>query len=184
MSISYLFRIMTVLSFFLCGWNIASANASPPPNLKINNLTWTHHSSGLRSYNLVDVYLCALYLPNNDKRSKDELITSINTLEFPVVIRIEILTSMLPDQMPEVWRETIESEVTGKAFYRFRKGFSSLNEGDVLFFVYIPRESTRLFLNDKFLFEDSGPGLMQGLLEQWIGSHPISEDLKQALLGE
>jgi len=172
-------RIMTILSIFLGGLAIASGNASPPPDLKLNNLTWTHHSSGIRSYYFVDAYQCALYLHNKDKP-----IAPIRNLEYPVAIRIKILTSMLPGKMPEVWRETIESEVTGKAFRRFQKGFFNLDEGDVLLFMYLPGEATSLFLNDKLLFKDPGPGLMRALLEQWIGSHPVSEDLKQALIGE
>jgi hypothetical protein len=171
---------MTILSIFGGGLAIASANASPPPlEIKLNNLTWTHHSSGIRSYIFVDVYQCALYL-----HDKDTPIASIGNLEYPVAIRIEILTSMLPDKMPETWRETMLSEVTAKAFRRFQKGFLHLDKGDVLLFLYLPMESTILFLNDKLLFKDPGPGLMQALLEQWIGSHPISEDLKQALIGE
>ncbi len=170
-------RMLTVLSIFWGGSPIAPANASPPPNLHLADLTWTHHSSGVRSYNFVDVYQCALYL-----HDKNKPVASIRDLEHPVAIRIEILTSMLPDKMPPVWRETIEDEVTGKAFRRFKRGFASLDEGDVLLFVYMPGEATSLFLNGKRLFKDPGPGLMEALLEQWIGSHPVSEDLKQALL--
>ena len=181
MTSSHFIRVLTVLSIFWGGWTILPANASPPPNLKLDNLPWIHYSTGIRSYRFVDVYQCTLYLPD-----KDEPISSLDLLklEYPVAIRIEILTSMLPDKMPEVWRETIESEVTGKAFRRFQKGFLNLDEGDVLLFMYLPGETTSLFLNDKLLFKDPGPGLMQALLEQWIGSHPISEDLKQALIGE
>ena len=179
MRFSLFIRIMTVVSFFWGGMNIASANADPPSGLKLNNHTWTRYSSGIRSYNFIDVYQCALYLHN-----KDKVIESIKNLDHPVALRIEILTSMLPDKMPEVWRETIDSEVTGKAFHRFRKGFANLDEGDILLFMYIPGESTRFYLNNKLLFKDPGPGLMQSLLEQWTGPRPISEDLKQALIGE
>jgi hypothetical protein len=129
------------------------------------------------------VYRCTLYQPEKQNLTLDKLAASIEALESPLAIRIEILTSMLPDKMPEAWRETIKSEVTGKAFRRFRKGFADLDEGDILLFVYLPGEATHLFLNDKLVFKDPGPGLMQGLLEQWIGSQPISEELKQALLG-
>ncbi len=176
---SFFIRVIPLAVIFLGGFAPAIANASPPPELKLKNLTWSHHASGVRSYNFVDVYRCALYLTDDDPP-----IASINNLEFPVVIRIEILTSMLPDKMPDVWRETIESEVTGKAFRRFKKGFSNLDEGDVLTFMYLPGKPTSLFLNDKLLFKDPGSGLMKGLLEQWMGAHPVSEDLKQALLGE
>ncbi|GJL77165.1 MAG: hypothetical protein NPINA01_01540 [Nitrospinaceae bacterium] len=179
MTSSLLVRLMALAAIFLGGFTAPDASASPPPELKLNNLKWTHFSSGIRSYEFVDVYQCALYLPNRVRP-----IASINNLKFPVLIRIEILTSMLPDKMPDVWRETIESEVTGKAFRRFKKGFSNLDEGDVLLFMYLPGKATSLFLNDKFLFKDPGAGLMEALLEQWIGSHPVSEDLKEALLQE
>lgn len=177
MTFSYFVRIMTIMSIFLGGLASASTNTSPPPDLKLNNLPWIHYSSGIRSYRFVDVYQCALYLPDKDKP-----IASLKNLEYPVAIRIEILTSMLPDKMPDVWRETIEPEIIDKAFRRFQKGFLNLDEGDVLLFVYLPGEATSLYLNDKRLFKDPGPGLMEALLEQWIGSHPVSEDLKQALL--
>ncbi len=177
MTLSSFIRILTVISIFVGGLAIASANTSPPSDIKLNDFIWTHHSSGVRSYNFLDVYQCALYLPKKHKP-----VASIRDLEHPVAIRIEILTSMLPDKMPPVWRETIDSEVTGKAFRRFKRGFASLDEGDVLLFVYLPGKATSLFLNDKHQFKDPGPGLMEALLEQWIGSHPISEDLKQALL--
>ena len=184
MSNSHFIGIATALFIFAGGLNLASANANPPADFRIDNQTWTHHSSGIRSYNFVDVYQCVLYLPKKNKPTNKKLIESVENLDFPVAIRIKILTSMLPDKMPEDWRQTIESEVTGKAFHRFQKGFSSLDEGDILLFLFSPGEGTRLLLNDKLMFKDPGPGLMQGLLEQWMGSHPISEDLKQALIEE
>jgi len=179
MTFSYFIRIMTIMSIFLGGLVSASANTSPPPDLKLNNLPWVHYSSGIRSYRFVDVYQCALYLPDKDKPFVS---LDLKKLEFPVAIRIEVLTSMLPDKMPDVWRKTIKPEIIDKAFRRFQKGFSNLNKGDVLLFMYLPGEATSLFLNDELLFKDPGPELMQALLEQWVGSHPVSEDLKQALL--
>ncbi len=178
---AYFIRIMTIMSLFLGGFEIASANASPPPDLKLDNRPWIHFSSGIRSHYFVDVYQCALYLPDEGKS-----ISSLNLLklEYPVALRIEILTSELPDKMPDVWRETIKPEIIDKAFRRFQKGFMNLDGGDVLLFMYLPGEATRLFLNGKLLFKDPGPGLMEALLEQWLGSNPVSEDLKQALLGE
>ena len=120
-------------------------------------MTWVPHSSGIRTYNLIDVYQCTLYVHSKNKPSKHELISAVNNLKFPVALRIKVLTSMLPDKMPETWRETIESEVTGKAFHKFQKGFSRLDEGDILLFVYIPEEETRLRLNGRLVFKDPGP---------------------------
>ena len=182
MNSSYFIKLIVALSILSGGLGVASANASPPSSLNSTSLTWALHSSGVRSYNFIDVYQCALYFPANEKPNQEKLTASAKDLKSPVAIRIEISTSMLPDKMPDVWRETIESEVTGKAFLHFRKGFARLDEGDVLLFLYLPGEGTRLLLNDKPVFKDPGPGLMQSLLEQWVGSNPISEDLKQALI--
>lgn len=180
----YFFRTIFLLSFITGGLNISPGIAGAPSDLKLRDITWTHHSSGVRSYNLIDVYRCTLYFPKNEKPDQGKLAASVKKLVSPVAIHIEILTSLLPDKMPEVWRETIESEVTGKAFRRFQKGFAGLDEGDVLLFSYLPEKDTQLLLNGKPVFKDPGPGLMQGLLEQWMGSNPISEDLKEVLIGE
>ena len=182
MRFSDFIKTIAVLAVLSGGTGISFAN--PPSELKSNGMTWVSHSSGIRIYNFVDVYQCTLYLNIKNKPSKDELISAVNHLTFPIALHIKVLTSMLPDKMPETWRETIESEITGKAFHKFQKGFSRLDEGDVLLFVYSPKEETRLLLNGKLMFKDPGPGLMQSLLEQWIGPKPISEELKQALVRE
>ncbi len=181
MTASYFIRITTLMIFLGGGLGITSANASPPLDLKLDNLSLIHYSSGIRSHYFVDVYQCALYIPNNGKS-----ISSLDLLKLvhPIAMRIEIMTSELPDKMPDIWRETIEPEIMDKAFRRFQKGFLTLDGGDVLLFMYLPGEGTRLVLNDKLLFTDPGPGLMEALLEQWLGSEPVSEDLKQALLRE
>lgn len=158
----------------------ASTIASPPAHLKLNNLFFVHYSSGIRSYHFVDMYHCAFYFL--DKR-KQIAFSDLAKLGDPVAIRVEVLTSMLPDRMPDVWRESIKPEIMDKAFRRFQKGFLNLEEGDVLVFMYLPGQATSLFLNEKLLFTDPGPGLMEALIEQWVGPHPISEELKKALLG-
>ncbi|PIR00251.1 MAG: hypothetical protein COV66_07130 [Nitrospinae bacterium CG11_big_fil_rev_8_21_14_0_20_45_15] len=179
MTSTYFIRILILMSIFLGELAPASANVSSPAHLKLNNVSWIHHSSGIRSYNFVDIYQCALYFPDKGKPFES---LDLTKLENPVAIRVEVLTSMLPDHMPDVWRETIKPEIIDKAFRRFQKGFLSLEEGDVLIFMYLPGEATSLFLNEKLLFADPGPGLMEALIEQWVGSHPISEDLKEALM--
>jgi hypothetical protein len=40
------------------------------------------------------------------------------------------------------------------------------------------------YIKNEIKFPDSGSGLMQALLEQWLGPHPVSEDLKAALIIE
>ncbi len=174
-------KVLSGLIVLWGGLGAAFAYGTAPSDLKLNDTVWTYYSSGIRNHNFIDVYQCDFYYSSRDKPEKDRLFASINNLNYPMVIRIKILTSMLPDKMPEVWRDTLESEVTGKAFKRFRKGFAKLDEGDILIFMYLPGEGTGFYLNNKLLFQDPDPGLIKGLLEQWIGPQPISEDMKRTL---
>ncbi len=168
-----------LLSAILLMGTKAFAEENPPSEIQLAGEKWTLASSGIRTYAFVDVYQCAVYL---DKPGKVE--ESILEKKQPVAIRIQILTSQHPGHVPDVWKETIESEVSDKIYKRFKKHFLKLEEGDELIFSYIPGQSTRFYQNGKKVFEDSGSGLMQSLLEQWIGKDPISNDLKMALFNE
>jgi len=125
----------------------------------------------------MDVYQCAIYLDKEVENLK-----TILELNRPVVIRVKILTSELPDKVPGPWKETIKPEVSDKIYSRFKKQFFKLTTGDILIFSFLPEQSTILYLNGEKKFSDPGSGLMQALLEQWIGSDPVSEDLKLALV--
>jgi hypothetical protein len=177
-------RLLVILGMLWGNLCVASAMPAASAELNIDGIAWKNYSSGIRSYNLIDVYQCGFYFYGVEKFEKDNLMASIHSLNSAFAIRIIILTSMLPETMPDQWRKTIEEEVTGRALNRFKKGFARLNENDVLAFAYLPGKGTRFFLNGKFLFKDPGSGLMQSLLEQWIGSQPVSEDLKQVLIGD
>ena len=180
----YFIRIVFISIIVLNGWGFSPVYANAPTKLKLKQQAWILRSAGIRPHHFIDVYQCGIYLPEKSSLTISKLVQSIEAINFPIAIRIEILTSMLPDKMPEPWRETLESEITGKAFRRFQKGFAKLDKGDTLIFVYIPKEGTLLFLNGKRVFKDPGRRLMQGLLEQWIGAHAISQELKQALIKE
>ena len=107
----------------------------------------------------MDVYQCAIYL--YQKITNSELL-----LEFkhPVAVRIKILISELPDQVPDAWREAIKPEISHKLYSRFKKKIC--------------------YINNEIKFSDPGSGLMQALLEQWLGAHPVSKDLKATLIIE
>ncbi len=164
---------LSVLSF-----GTSSAQENPPETIHIGGRDWSLFSSGVRSYAFFDVYQCALYM---DSRQGGDL-DSIQALSHPVGIRIEVLTSEMPEEVPDPWKEAIRPELSDKLYNRFKKKFFKLNQGDVLFFSYLPDQATVFYLNAEKKFSDPGPGLFEALLEQWIGAKPVSEDLKAALL--
>ena len=107
----------------------------------------------------MDVYQCAIYL---DRESTNSELTL--KLKHFVAVRIKILISELPDQVPDAWREAIKPEISHKLYSRFVKQIC--------------------YINNEIKFSNPGSGLMQALLEQWLELHPVSEDLKAALIIE
>ncbi|QPJ60821.1 MAG: hypothetical protein G3M70_02525 [Candidatus Nitronauta litoralis] len=175
----YLFAA-SILLFALGGSGAyAMAEDNPPSKMKLEGVEWMLASSGVRTYAFIDVYQCALYLKEPGKVRK-----TILEQKQPVTIRIKILTSELPGQVPDAWKETIKPEVSDKVYRRFKKNFKKLEEGDELLFSYTPGQATLLYLNREKVFSDPGAGLMYSLLDQWVGEEPISDDLKTALVHE
>lgn len=155
------------------------AEEGSPSTLTLENRDWVLAASGIRTYAFIDVYQCSLYFLEPGKVRKTLL-----EQKQPVTIQIKILTSELPGQVPDAWKETIKPEVSDKVYKRFKRNFRILEEGDELLFSYIPGQATLLYLNREKVFSDPGPSLMFSLLEQWIGEDPISDDLKNTLIQE
>ncbi len=178
LKIIYLFVGVLFFNFFNSGMDVL-AEEGPPSTLTLENRDWVLASSGIRTYAFIDVYQCSLYLKESGKVRK-----TILEKKQPVTIRVKILTSELPGQVPDTWKETIKPEVSDKVYKRFKKNFRKLEEGDELLFSYTPGKATLLYLNRDKVFSDPGVELMHSLLDQWIGEDPISDDLKNNLIQE
>ncbi len=172
-----------VLAFVLFGLPVLSAGAlsaqeNPPETVRIEGRDWSLFSYGVRNYAFFDVYQCALYLDSGQEGE----VGSIQNLDRPMGIRIEVLTSEMPGEVPDPWENAIRPEVSDKLYSRFKKQFFKLDKGDVLFFTYLPEQATEFYLNGEKKFSDPGPALFEALLGQWIGADPVSEDLKTSLM--
>ncbi len=174
---NYRLLIGIIIFGFMCVAANTSAQEEPPSSIRIEEIDWQLYSHGVRIRYFMDVYQCAIYM---DKSGEN--LHSILELKRPVAIRIKILISELPDQVPDAWKEAIQPEISDKLYRRFKKRIFKLEQGDTLTFTFLPRQSTNFYINDDKKFSDPGSSLMLALLEQWIGPIPISEDLKMALL--
>lgn len=177
MQIKYRILIGIIIFGLVCVFTNTSAQENAPTHIKISETDWQLYSYGTRNRFFVDVYQCAIYL--NRKITNPDLIMS---LKHPVAIRIKILISEIPDQVPDAWREAIKPEISDKLYSRFKKQIFKLKQGDLLGFTFFPGKSTNFYINNKKMFSDPGSDLILALLEQWIGPHPVSEDLKIALM--
>ena len=171
---------MTLWAVLLC--SPAPVGAADLPEitgetLSVGDLALERTGRGTRSLAFIDVYRCALYLPRRIG-SIDEMMPD----DVPVAIVIEVLVNDPPDEMPDRWRATLREEITDRAFKKLKRAYRQVAMHDRLVFLYRPGTGTDVILNENALFTDPGKGLMNGLLEQWLGDKPVSESLRTALM--
>jgi hypothetical protein len=66
---------------------------------------------------------------------------------------------------------------------KFNSLFQTLRKGDELRIDYTPETGTEVRINGEWRGAVEGSDFYRSLLKVWIGSHPVSDALKQGMLG-
>jgi len=148
-----------------------------PQSLEFAGRTLHLNGYGVRRIAFVEVYDCALYLPEGSAN-----LDYILDADTPSAIRFHIRYSGLPDEPPPAIADSVEAELTAAAEDRYREVYAGLEEGDVMTFAYLPEAGTGVWLNGERLLRDRGHGLMRAILSQWLGSAAKAESLRRKLL--
>lgn len=173
--------LRTLSSLCIFGAFCTSIAAEEIPKTVPRQLAFADHQLILNGYGererwFMDVYGLALYLPK-----KSSSTAFIRSRETPSAIRIRVNYDP-PAEAPDRWEETFRSELSRELFNRMTNVYENLEAGDVIMFTYAPDHGTKAFRNGRLLFADKGHGLMDGLLDQWLGSRPVSKNLRRLLL--
>lgn len=147
-----------------------------PQTLDVADQHLTLNGYGARKRWDLTIYECALYVPH--RSASTSYILSPST---PSALRIR-LTFDPPATVPDRWKQTFRSELSHEVLDLLRQTYERLDSGDVVLFAYAPGHGTSTYRNGHLLFTDEGHGLMVALLDQWIGSRPVSRDLRDRLL--
>lgn len=155
----------------------ATAETTPPRNLAIEDALLVLNGHGVRERMWTDIYDLALYLPKASANLR-----YIFDPATPKAIRIRVLYDDIPEDMPDDWVAMFRSELSPQAFRRLDRAYRQLRVGDVLVVRYAPMTGTRILVNGRAVVDDSGHGLIQGVLRRWLGDDPVSENLRRLLL--
>lgn len=147
------------------------------PRIDYKGASLVLNGHGEREIMWMSVYRCALYLG----RTITEPEKIVQSSDVPKVLKILVLTDNAPAEMPDQWRKTLDSELTERLFRRMKRGYAKASAGDELKFAYLPGQGTSFYLNGTQVFNDPGYGLMEALLDQWLGPEPVSGNLKRLL---
>ena len=176
--------ITVTLLVLLCivdGGKVLAGDTDLAPNsLQTPNRTLTVFSCGLREVMWTDIYSVAFYLP--DRRGRGEALWDA---DVPKAIRVEIVyEGEVPDGLPSEWREQLEEVLSEETLQEFNALYSELAGGDVVEVLYGPKRGAVVRVNDRqkdSIVVRSPHGLIEALLELWIGEHPVSKGLRREL---
>jgi len=156
---------------------VSIAGMSTP--LKLNG-------AGIRYKFFFTIYVGALYLskPQSDA-------ASILKSDQPNRISMHFLYDEVPKKkLVNAWVDGF-SDNTDKAGYAavksrletFNQMFSDAHKGDVVLLDYLPGTGTRVSIKGEEKGVIEGADFNRALLSVWLGDEPVTEELKDAMLG-
>ncbi|MCH2173782.1 chalcone isomerase family protein [Myxococcota bacterium] len=129
-------------------------------------------------------YVAALYLP---PRVPSDAVLS----DVPKRLEIEYFWSLDAADIARAGREILQRNVTSDEFVRLERDLSQIDAayrdvkpGDRYALTYLPGLGTRLSLNGESLVLVPGPDFARAYFSIWLGTDPLDQGLKRALLGD
>lgn len=156
--------------------------------IKVEGTPLTLNGTGVSYRAVAKLYTVGLYVPQ--KSSKADVIVSANG---PKELRFVMLQGMRVDEIGKVITKGIEANSSREEFFRLIPAIRTMGEqfsrirrmnaNDVLSVEYVPKRGTMFYVNGAPVglpIED--PTFFPAVLRVWLGNHPTTQDLKDALL--
>jgi len=182
--------VFIFLSFFAI--NIASAQKLADVNISEQisvdgvDAPLILNGAGIRSKFFFKIYVGALYLPKKQNNAEAVLKSTQPNRVLMHFLYDEVEKKKLVD----AWIEGFEENVSSKVFSalkdrlkNFNAMFSDVHKGDVILLDYIPQKGTRVTIRNEVKGIIEGADFNRALLSVWLGEEPVTDELKNAMLG-
>ena len=144
------------------------------------------NGAGLREKFFMDIYVGALYLP---ARTTDGKAILADTGAASVLMRF-VYREVSKDKIVEGWNDGLRENITpsqlrdlSERLARFNALFKTVRKGDTIRIDYNPAIGTEVRINGEWRGSVEGNDFFRALLKVWLGDHPVSSSLKDAMLG-
>ncbi|KAA3627954.1 MAG: hypothetical protein DWQ09_12480 [Proteobacteria bacterium] len=187
----WLHAVTLVLLAQSAGWAAAVEikGVSVPETARIETVdqVLSLNGAGIRKKFFVSVYIGALYLVEKST-SADAIIAA----DQPRRIAMHFLYDKVEAaKLQEAWLEGFQANMKAEEFERVKPRLEKFNgyfgdavKGDVIHLDYIPGVGTRVLVNSEVKGTIPGADFSRGLISVWLGSQPVTEGLKEAMLGK
>lgn len=160
------------------------------PSVRVEGRDLSLNGTGVAYRALVKLYTVGLYLPTKVHQTSAAL-----SQPGPKQLRFVLLRGMRVDELGKLITRGIEQNCTRQEFFSLIPSIRAmgeqfahlqrLNAQDVFTIAYIPEQGTVFLVND----EPVGgaipdPRFFPAILKVWLGDHPTTTDLKNALLDQ
>jgi hypothetical protein len=133
----------------------------------------------LHLFGAVEYYTLAVY--GNGERLDPARLASVDAAK---ALRIQVTYEEdLQRPLSLDWRRELVPHLSSSATAHLQGSFAPLQHGDVVVIEYVPAKGTTVRVNKAVVVSGAHHDLMLAFLEHWLGQRPLSEDIKEMLLG-
>ena len=162
------------------------AGVSVPGSVTIKNKALVLNGAGIRKKLFVKVYVGALYLTVK-RTTVGEILADPGAKRIALSFLYKEVTA---EKLVDGWNEGFagnntaeELKVLQDRINQFNSFFTTVRKGDEIRLDYMPREGTRVWINDTLKGTVPGEDFSRALLKIWLGPKPADAGLKEAMLG-
>jgi hypothetical protein len=169
-------------------WALEVAGVKLPDTAQVGNANLQLNGAGLRTKFFFKIYVSALYLPQ-----KQSVADPIIADEHEHRVALHILHELSSKKLYGAFSEAIEVNHThaelvalDEQMKQMKQIFDEVKEvkpGDVITLDYLPASGTQIGVNGTVRGTITGTAFNRALLRIWLGSKPVQDDLKKAMLG-
>jgi len=144
------------------------------------------NGAGIRYKLFFKIYVGALYLPAK-QNGADQI---LGASQANRVVMHFLYDEVEKEKLVNAWIEGFEDNVEETLYktledrlVQFNNMFQDLHKGDVVLLDYIPEQGTRVTIKGVNKGVIKGNDFNRALLSVWLGEDPVTEELKDAMLG-
>ena len=144
------------------------------------------NGGGVRKKFFMDIYIGALYLPSKTGNAQ-----AILSDTGPASIRMHFLyKEVSKEKITDGWNDGLSANLAPAEYAAlqprledFNRLFRTVHSGDVISIDFTPGTGTEVRINNELRGAVPGNDFYRALLKVWLGSEPVSDALKQGMLG-
>jgi hypothetical protein len=144
------------------------------------------NGAGVRKKLFFDIYIGALYLP-----AKSGDASAILASSAPASIVMHFLYKKVSrKKITDAWTDGLaanlsvaEMQALRPRLNKFNSLFRTMHKDETIRLNYLPGKGTEVWINGEWRGIVRGEDFFHSLLGIWLGAHPVSDSLKQHMLG-